>query len=424
MAGAVEPVPLLEGRREWLAFFLAVLLLAGAHLAWRYREYRRFVDRPLAYGWGRVVWMAPRAEKGRIRVKVCLEEGPCFWSRWRDSHRDLTGRRVRLKLYLRRSPSFVRYLGTPYLPSRVLELSPDPPDLRSRLGSWIRKQHDSREVGALYRALFLADPLPKDLRRDLSILGVNHLVALSGFHLGLLAGGLWLLLGPIYRRIQRRYFPWRHELRDLGAAVMLLLAGYLWLTGAPPSLLRAYAMTLLGWWALLAGLEIKSYGFLAFVAGILILLFPELLFSWGFWLSLTGVYLIYLLLHRLSRIPPRIMGTVLIPAGLFFLMGPIVHSLFDLLSPWQWLSIPLSMIFVLFYPLAGLLHLLGIGGVLDGGWETLEQITREAPVYQRILPGWFLGVYGVLLLAAARWKKAFWGVWIAAAVAWGWLLAQ
>ena len=425
MAGSVEPVPLLEGKREWIAFFLAAALLFGLHLAWRYREYRRFVDRPLAYVWGRVFWVAPVPdERGRIRAKVCAPEIGCFWTAWHTKSDDLEGRRVRLKIFLRRPPGFVRYLRGAYLPTRVLERSLEPPDLRSRLGRWIERQHSSSEMAALYRALFLADPLPDTLRQKLTAWGINHLAALSGFHLGILTGVLWAFLGPAYRRLQRRFFPWRHELRDVGMAVMLLLAAYLWLTGAPPSLLRAYVMALLGWIALLWGVEIKRYGFLAVVAGVLLVLFPELFFSWGFWLSMSGVYFIYLLLHRAGSVPSWLMGGAVIPAGLFLLMAPLVHTLFERVTPGQPLSILISLLFVPFYPLAMLSHLAGAGGVMDRGWMALWRWAEEMEVYRVSLPFWFLVGYGVMALAAARWRWAFWGVLFCSGGAILWLVVR
>ena len=48
---------------------------------------------------------------------------------------------------------------------------------------------------------FFATPLAKEVREKISLFGVSHLVALSGFHLGILwalvYGGLLLLYRPL-----------------------------------------------------------------------------------------------------------------------------------------------------------------------------------------------------------------------------------
>jgi len=303
---AVEKVPLFEGWKEWSRFLGIAALLLALHLGWLYREYRQFVTRPFYYTWGEVLEAkAHRNGRGEYRtLKVRTEDGLTLWTR---SYRSApaAGRRIRLQLLPTEKIGFREYLKGPYVPSRIKRVVPPPETLKNRLRRWIDSQHTDPRAAAFYRSIFLADPLPSALRQKIAALGSSHLVALSGFHLGILWGVLFLLLKPLYRFVQRRFFPWRYDLLDLGSFSLALLAGYLWLTGVPPSLLRAYAMLLFGWAAVLLGVEIVSFGFLSVVGVSLLVFVPTLIFSWGFWLSMSGVFAIFLLLKYWGHLPPR-----------------------------------------------------------------------------------------------------------------------
>jgi competence protein ComEC len=82
------------------------------------------------------------------------------------------------------------------------------------------------------------------------------------------------------------------------------------------------------------------------------------------------------------------------------------------LSPWQHLSPLLSLGFVLFYPLAILLHLLGIGGCLDPLLQWLWHLPGGSVEF-RSLPVWTLPLYIALALMAVRSRLAFAGMGVA-----------
>ncbi len=407
MSRAIEKVSLLEGRREWGIFWGIVLLLFSLHLAWEYRGYREFVTKPFFYTWGEVIKSIPKSStRGKYRIlKVRSDGGLVFYTR---SYRkaSLQGKRVRLQLFPSERIGFVDYLKGPYIPSRLKAVREDTDTLKQRLSAAITRQHSDPEAAAFYRAIFLAEALPPAQRHQVAELGISHLVALSGFHLGILWGGIFLVLLPLYRFFQARLFPWRYDLIDLGTLSLLLLAGYLWLTGMPPSLLRSYVMLLLGWGAVLLGIELVSFPFLAFAGAVLAVIQPALLLSLGFWLSMTGVFFIFLLLKYFGELPVWSVTTAVIPVGIFWLMQPVTHALFPQLSLWQFASPLLSLLFIPFYPLALLLHLLGMGGVLDGILAWLWSFPGEG-MGEKMLPVWALGIYALLALAAIRYRFLF-----------------
>jgi competence protein ComEC len=212
------------------------------------------------------------------------------------------------------------------------------------------------------------------------------------------------IASPLYRLLQRRWFPWRYRTADIGFAALAVLAGYLMMTGAPPSLLRSYAMLLIGWLAVVSAMELLDFSLLAVAAAVLIVSFPTLLFSLGFWFSLAGVYYIFLLLECFREHNRWFKALLILPFGIFLLMTPLVHGVFSTLSPWQMLSPVLSLLFVPFYPVAMLIHIAGAGTLFDhvllGLWSVPESIQ------EMVLPGWLPVLYIVVSLLAAKSRVA------------------
>ncbi|MDQ7085134.1 MAG: ComEC/Rec2 family competence protein [Sulfurovum sp.] len=231
---------------------------------------------------------------------------------------------------------------------------------------------------------------------------MSHLVALSGFHLGILWGLVYGVLLFGYRPWQQKFFPYRHALFDVGLVAMTVLGLYVWLVDFPPSLLRSYAMVLVGWVVLLLGMELLSFTFLSSIVLSLVLLFPSLLVSLSFWLSVSGVFYIFLLLQY-SKNFHALVVTVWMTFGIFVLMLPVVHGIFEVTSLYQLLSPFLSLAFIVFYPLVMLLHLVGYGDMLDTLLLGLFALPQES--YEVGFPLWMLVPYIMLSLGAIFSKK-------------------
>jgi competence protein ComEC len=241
-----------------------------------------------------------------------------------------------------------------------------PKNLREKVAQYIESQHENPLMASFYRSIFIADTPSAELREKISLLGVSHLVALSGFHLGIISFVIFSILKIPYSYFQDRYFPHRNRFADLGTLSLLIIFLFILFTGSPPSLLRSFGMMLIGWFALITGLELMNFAILFAAVCILPLLFPYLLFSTAFWLSVCGVFYIYLLGRFVSTGESGIYTKLLhIPFGIFILMTPIVHSIFPATSAWQLLSPILSIVFPFFYPLAIFAHLVGYGGLFD-----------------------------------------------------------
>lgn len=225
------------------------------------------------------------------------------------------GARVRIKGFLRRSPP----LGNPPLrppgpwrlqvSSRRLVDVEEPPGPVSRLAGSLRAgveqalSRASAQAGpggltgpkepggalgagpsarsgrprlglALVRALLLGDPstVPDRVVRGLRRLGLGHLLAVSGLHVGLAAGAVLVAASPLPRR-----------------ARLLLAVGavgtYLLVVGPRPSLVRASVMAVLAVVALLAGRPPSAVNALGLAASAIAWIRPASVSELGFQLS-------------------------------------------------------------------------------------------------------------------------------------------
>ena len=268
--------------------------------------------------------------------------------------------------------TFAEYLSASfYLPSLgILELRYDKPSgylerIRDKIYDFIVYQHDISKAGELYAALFMATPISRELRDDVNHFGIAHLIAISGYHLGLIFGFFYFVSRPIYRYFQTRYFPHRSEKFDLSVVIFIALFGYLVLIDFVPSFLRAFLMSLLVFYLLSRNIRIISFEILAVVIALAVSFMPNLAFSVSFYFSCAGVFYIYLYLHHFKDKFSNLTHILLLNLWVYFAMIVPVLYFFPLLSFQQFAVLPLSVLFVIFYPLSVLLHALNLGGIFD-----------------------------------------------------------
>ena len=155
------------------------------------------------------------------------------------------------------------------------------------------------EAGAYAAAMLLGtrDFIPEDDRAAFNDLGIAHILSVSGFHVGVLAGMLLLLLRPLPLSRPRRM-----------ALEALLLAGYCLLTGGNAPVIRAALLLL---WRELTRIRHRKLLPLHMlcVAALLQLVFnPTLLTGASFQLTygaVLGLLLIFPRMKRLRAFPSR-----------------------------------------------------------------------------------------------------------------------
>ena len=402
----MEKPKLFETQKHFILTMAVLFILFLIHLGWEYRNYTEFITKPFYFTHATVLNAYEKTKgKGSYQVlKLRSDDGLTFYT---TTHRKslLKHTRLRLQIFPDEKITFPDYLGTFYVKSRITESRGMPLSLKERLLERVSVQHEAPALASLYNAIFFSTPLEKSLREKIAQLGVSHLVALSGFHLGILWGLVYGLLLLLYRPFQQHYFPYRFALFDVGWVTVCILGSYVWFVGFPPSLLRSYAMLFTGWGVLLMGIELLSFYFLFTVAGALLALFPSLGVSLAFWLSITGVFYIFLLLQYAGRYNQWAIMLLIIPIGIFLLMLPVVHTVFGTTSPYQLFSPLLSLLFIPFYPVAMLLHLFDMGAFFDP--LLLRLFSLPATAETHLLPLWITVGYILLSLAAIRYRAAF-----------------
>ena len=399
--------PVFKNTKEFSIVSLLLIAIIALRLFFIYGEYSKLKNlRGYYYSDAKVekVYDAKYYKHGATLLKLKSTTGQNFYL-----FTHLVPKRfswVRVKYRLKEGTSFLQYLSGFFAHGEIVERIEDGFDPRAFLRKMVDLQHSSKSaINTFYHAIFLADPLDRELREKISNLGVSHLVAISGFHLGI----MWLFIFGIlylpYRYLQQKHFPWRNRNIDLGFLTLLILGLFVLFVGAPPALLRSYVMITLAWLVLVFGLELISFQFLFFAVLLILVLKPVLIASLGFWLSVTGVFYIFLLIKWFRQKSAWFITLVAIPVGVFLLMFPIGHLIFHNTTPWQLMSPLLSFLFIPFYPIALFMHLLGLGNIFDPALLALFDLPQNAVAIT--MPKPLIVLYIALSIGAIFSKRIF-----------------
>ena len=322
-------------------------------------------------------------------LKIKADDGYSFYSTNYGDLKDINGRSVSIG-FITDKIDFKSFVAGFYAPSYDIRLDEKEYSFKENIASFIETQHQSEKMKELFSALFLANPISKSLRADVSFLGISHLIAISGFHLGVLFTILYFLFRTIYIYFQDRYFPYRNIKFDLTILILILLFGYTSLIGYVPSVVRSFVMISLGFFLFHRSFKIISFEVLYVTILSILAMIPEFLFSIGFWFSISGVFYIYLFLHHFSYLK-NWQIFLLLNFWVYIAMVPIVHFIFPDFSLYQLFSPFLTMAFSLFYPVEMLLHILQIGDLLDS--MIINLFSFKAEIYKFQTPFWFLASY-------------------------------
>jgi competence protein ComEC len=400
----IEKLTLFENRGEFFLYLLFIVLLFSFNLYKAHERYLDFKSKKFQDIEVRVLnqYKKSKNSKSYHVLKLKSSDGFIFYTTSREDIKDLRDRELIVGVITDRV-DFFEFLKGFYAPTYNLRLLEKRESFKEKLKNKIDSMHESPYMRELFNALFLATPISKELREKISNLGVSHLLAISGFHLGFLSILLFFIFSTLYNYYHRRFFPYRNRKFDLTVTILVLLFGYIYLLDFTPSIVRSYAMIIFGFLLLVRYIDIFSFEFLAVVVLSLIAIDIGLVFSVGFWFSVAGVFYIYLFLHHFRDLS-RAAIFILINFWVFFAMIVIVHYIFDKFTFLQLLSPFLSILFTLFYPLELFLHLINMGGVLDKA--VLSLLNMESEIYHIKTPLWYLILYVLVSLAAIRYKKA------------------
>ncbi|MCQ2692473.1 ComEC/Rec2 family competence protein [Helicobacter pylori] len=390
----------------WCGVFLSLLLAINLYL--EYLNYQKLdFSKPTSLN-AQILLQYPKTKDQKTYFVLKLQsKGMIFYTTIKEPLKNLQYRHAQFFGRIK-SCSFLESLKSCFFQTYSFSLTRKH-NFKSHLRHFIDSAHSNALVGNLYRALFIGDSLNKDLRDRANALGINHLLAISGFHLGILSMSVYFLFSLFYTPLQKRYFPYSNAFYDIGVLVWVFLLGYLLLLDFLPSFFRAFLMGLLGFLACFFGVRILSFKLLVLACCIAIALLPKLLFSVGFLLSVCGVWYIFLFLKhtqiffKTSSFLVRSFQAISLSALVFLNMLIIAHAFFPMFSPYQLFSIPLGLIFIVFFPLSLFLHAVGLGSLLDHFLSmplTIPTISISSPL-------WLLGAHLFLTILSARFFKVY-----------------
>jgi len=162
-------------------------------------------------------------------------------------------------------------------------------DWRQTLSAHLRAQLPGR-AGAVAAALMTGDrgAIPEETLAAMRDAGLAHLLAISGLHVGLIAG--WLFFSVRFLLSLIPFLALRAPIKKWAAAVALLGAfAYMLLTGATVPTQRAFLMLALVMLAVMLDRVAISFRLLAWAAVAVLLWAPESLLSVSFQMSFAAV---------------------------------------------------------------------------------------------------------------------------------------
>lgn len=146
------------------------------------------------------------------------------------------------------------------------------------------------EAKSILMALLLGEKsaIPASVQTVFQQVGLSHLLAISGLHMGLVIG-FSILLGRFCLQLLPSWIT-RYDTK-MPAIFMGLICGigYLMLSGMAPSALRAFIMCCLAGLAILAGRQILSIRTVSLTAILLLIFDPGLILNIGFQMSFIAV---------------------------------------------------------------------------------------------------------------------------------------
>ncbi len=327
--------------------------------------------------------------------------GHIFYMTSREDLKPLQGRYIRV--YGKTNCGFLEYFKSCFFINFTFSTLPKR-DFIQPITNYIDSQHQNPLNASLYKTLFFGIALHKQWRDVSNLLGLAHIIAISGFHLGVLSSFLFFVLAPIYRFFQRRYFSYRNELYDLSLIIICVMFGYLVILDFLPSFLRAFVMAVIGVFLYYSGLQIVSFKLLLLAGLICVGMFPGVLGSIGFILSMFGVFYIFLFV-KYCKTKNLVLYWTYFNVVIFLSIMPIVHYFFPYFSPYQLVSIPVSLSFVVMFPIMILLHCVGFGGIFDRLLDFV--LALEIPSIDYYLPLPHTLCYAALGFGAIYSKKIY-----------------
>ncbi len=335
------------------------------------------IDTPAGAPGRRILYVAPRQldngrrhikAGGHLRVTVYGADGPEITYgdqvRFQSRIRRITNFKNPGRFDYERYMAFQKVFGMAYTDAAGLQVlsrneingwRPAVERIRDKIGEQIDRSGHGRQIGVL-KALVIGRRTDLDpaVRATFARAGVSHLLAISGLHVGIVAGLTFFVLAGLLAFMP--FFTWQGWVKK-GAALGTLpvIVAYGLLAGMSPSTQRAVIMAAVFLAALVAGRRHQLMNTLAVAALIILAAHPPSLYAVSFQLSFAAVFFILIGMdaaeERLVRVNNRWLrrctGFVLV--SFFAVVGtaPLTARYFNQVS---WAGLPANCVMI---PLVG-----------------------------------------------------------------------
>lgn len=399
----MESLKLINNKKEWLYFSFFFLCIFFFTISKEYNLWKEFTSDEIYQTTGKIVHIYPKEDKKSLNNIAKIETEHFSFFTPIPKNLSLKKTDTIFLIIVSQKITFYDYMKGFFAPSFSIELIPSSLSIVENMHQKVREQHANDAIGDFYNTLFFATPLDKNIQNLCAIYGIAHVVAISGFHLGIISVVLFFILNLLYSPLHQKYFPYRNKKMDIMIVITVILFIYLLAINLVPSFLRSFVMFLFGLFLLRSNIKLFSFGSLAFVVLMIIAFFPKLLFSLSLWFSVAGVFYIFLYIHYFSAMN-KYVSFLFFNFWIFFAINPITHFFFGTTAMVQLFSPFITIGFIVFYPLELLFHLIGFGDVLD---NFLEFWIATNPKYTLVFtPIWLFGIHIIISLLAV-WHKFF-----------------
>ena len=404
----IEKVSLFSTKREFFIFLFLSLFIFSYTLLIEYNNYKNLTKFDSQLTQATILKQYTKTKltkKGKTKnyqvLKLKSDKGLSFYTTTKKSFPESIGKEIKLEIWAGKI-SFYEYMTSFFVFSKIIQVLEEP-SLKYKVNFHLSSIHQNTNIASIYQALYTASPLDKELQNKFSTLGISHLFAISGFHLGVLSTLLFFLFKTPYTFFQNRYFPYRSYKIDSFIVISSVLLTYLLFLDSPPSLLRAFVMLVIGFFLYDRAYKIVSMWTL-FLTVVLILAFtPRFIFALGFWLSVSGVFYIFLFLIHFKQLH-KAWQFILVPFWVYIMMLPLSLYIFENFSLLHPLSIVWTFLFTFFYPISIFLHLISFGNILDNYLISMLSVKVDA---QTICLSWQIISSFIILSFLSIYKKFF-----------------
>ena len=242
--------------------------------------------------------------------------------------------------------------------------------LRRQLGSKIRK-HMSKPEGAVATALLTGErgSIPLKVLENFRAAGLSHLLAISGLHMSIVSGMIFIALRAMLAAIPKAALYW--PIKKIAVVLAFVAASfYLFLSGAASPAQRSFLMITLVFAALLIDRKAISLRTVAIAATVMLLWTPEKSLNPGFQLSFAATTALVAaweshkkhagntFWHQACRYP---IGVLVASAIAFTATAPLAAFHFHRIAPYgllaNLLAVPLTTFWILPWEIIAVLEL-------------------------------------------------------------------